>query len=347
MCSPHHERWEQIHRVAKGYLDPELWRSTLRSFVEDDLSFDHIIFQWLGDPSLHPALPTLIADAASTLQQRVNYLRLDTNGILLTPPRIDAILSMCASQPDAPPLLVVFTIDAHTPPTYAAVKGQDALMRVRRHVRYLIRLRRQLGARCRVNLQLQFVIQPGNAQDAGEFLRYWSDLLSCQGGKDWHDEIMFKRLSVGGGAVGQAAADRLYERTIQQAGIRPGHQGAATVLVWERRPWQNDDAHTGTRTACPGLWLTPVIRHDGALMMCCADLGGELALGSLRESSFRELWWGPRATQHRLAHLDGRFEGVCASCGGINWYALPDGAANDTQRRGAELGLTAPGLRTG
>ena len=74
-------------------------------------------------------------------------------------------------------------------------------------------------------------------------------------------------------------------------------------------------------------------------MMCCADLGGELALGSLRESRFRDLWWGPLATKRRLDHLEGRFEGVCASCGGINWYALPDGAARDTRRRGAELGL--------
>ena len=132
MCAPHHERWEQVHRVAKGYLDPHLWRKTLHSFVEDDLHFDHIIFQWLGDPSLHPALPSLISDAARILPGRVGYLRLDTNGILLTPPKIDALLDALADQPDAPPLLVVFTLDAHTAPTYAAVKGQDALPRVRR-----------------------------------------------------------------------------------------------------------------------------------------------------------------------------------------------------------------------
>jgi len=333
MCAPHHERWEQVHRVPKGYLDPHLWRETLHSFVEDNLQLDHIIFQWLGDPSLHPELSTLITDAARLLSGRVDYLRLDTNGILLTPPRIDALLDALAAIPDAPPLLVVFTLDAHTPPTYAAVKGQDALLRVRRHVRHLIRRRRQLGAACRLNLQLQFVIQPGNDHEAGDFLAYWGDLLSCQGGAQWHDEIMFKRLSVGGGAAGQAAADALYERTVRAAGIAPGPRGGAHVLVWEQRPWQNDDAHTGPRTACPGLWLTPVIRHDGGLMMCCADLGGELALGSLREHSFRELWWGPAATKKRRDHLQGTFEGVCASCGGINWYTLTPEATADAENR--------------
>jgi radical SAM protein with 4Fe4S-binding SPASM domain len=321
MCAPHHERWEQVHRVAKGYLDPHLWRETLHSFVEDDLSFDHIIFQWLGDPSLHPELPTLIADAARILTGRVGYLRLDTNAILLTPDRIDALLDALSALPDPPTLLVVFTIDAQTAPTYADVKGRDALPRVRRHVRHLIRRRRQRGAACRVNLQLQFVVQPGNAAEAGPFLTYWSDLLACQGGP-WHDEIMFKRLSVGGGAAGQADADNLYEQTIQAAGITAGAHGAAQVLTWEKRPWQHDDGHAGPRSACPALWLTPVIRHDGQLMMCCADLGGQLALGSLRDKRFKELWWGRQASATREEHLQGKFNGVCESCGGINWYTL-------------------------
>jgi hypothetical protein len=110
--------------------------------------------------------------------------------------------------------------------------------------------------------------------------------------------------------------------------------------VWEDRPWQRDDAHAA-RGACPGLWLTPVVRQDGHLMMCCADLRGELDLGSLAEASFRELWEGPKATAARLAHLAGRFEGVCAGCGGVNWYTLTDAHVRATRERAALLGLAA------
>ena len=331
MCAPHRDSWPQIHGIPKGFLDPDLWHRVLHTFRRDDLSFDHIIFQWLGDPSLHPALPRLITDAAALLgKERVNYLRVDTNGILLTPPRIDALLDAYAALDAPPPLLVVWTLDAHTAPTYAAVKGQDALPRVRQHVRHLLRRRRQLGAaRCPLNLQLQFVVQPGNDHEAGDFLAYWDDLLACQGGDGWHDEILFKRLSVDGGAAGQAAADALYELTVARHHLRPGRlRRAAHVQIWERRPWQQDDHHTAAaRAACPGLWLTPVIRHDGHLLMCCADLHSELILGSLRSHSFRDLWWGPLARQRRREHLDGRFTGVCATCGGINWYDLPEDAA--------------------
>jgi len=339
MCAPHFEGWDTVHGIPKGSLDPDLYERVLDGIVRDGLRFDHVIFQWLGDPSLHPELGRLVASTATRLGDRVGYLRVDTNAIVLTPPRLDALLA-AQVRPSGPPLLVVVTIDAHTPEVYAHVKGRDALERVRRHVRHLVRRRRALGPDCRVNLQVQFVVQPGNGHEVRPFLDYWVDLLSCQGGEAWHDEVLFKRLSVGGGATGQAEADALYEQSLARAGVVAGEQRGVHVCTWEQRPWQEDDGHQGSRTACPGLWLTPVIRHDGTLLMCCADLGSELQLGSLREHGFRELWEGERATRLRLDHLKGRFEGVCAGCGGINWYTTTPDMVASAEARGVELGLS-------
>jgi hypothetical protein len=336
MCAPHHEGWEEVHSVPKGRLDVDLYQRIVDGLVRDNCRFDHIIFQWLGDPSLHPELEQLVRITAQKMGDRVGYLRVDTNAIVLTEKRMAKLLE--ATQ-GAVPLLLVFTLDAHTPSTYETVKGQDALVRVRRHIRSLIRQRKDLGAACTVNIQLQFVVQDENAHEAGAFLAYWSDLLACQGGSAWHDEIMFKRLSVGGGTSGQAAADTLYEQTMQRFGIEPGAYGAVHVQTWSERPWQEDDAHSGDRGACPGLWLTPVVRHDGHLMMCCADLKGELSLGSLDENGFRALWDGVAATRHRMAHLAGRFEGVCAGCGGINWYETTPEMASAARARARVLSL--------
>jgi len=336
MCAPHFEGWETVHGVAKGMLSVGLWEQVVDGLVRDDVHFDHIIFQWLGDPSLHPELPRLIGIAANGLTGRVGYLRLDTNAIRMPPARIDALLDHLPA--DGPPLLIVVTIDAHRADTYTHVKGVDALDRVRRNVRHLVRARSRRQAK--VNLQLQFVVQEGNDRELGPFLRYWSDFLSCQAQGPWHDEVMFKRLSVGGGGPGQAEADERYERAISHAGIRAGRHGRVHVCTWERRPWQQDDAHSDAeRAACPGLWLTPVIRHDGVLLMCCADLHSELVLGDLRAASFQELWRGEKATRLRLEHLAGRFEGVCAGCGGINWYDTTPEMASAARERGRELGL--------
>ena len=62
------------------------------------------------------------------------------------------------------------------------------------------------------------------------------------------------------------------------------------------------------RPACPGLWKTPVIRWDGRLNACCADVDGEIEVGSLHDHSFEELWEGPLMTQYRLWHIQGEFE---------------------------------------
>lgn len=81
------------------------------------------------------------------------------------------------------------------------------------------------------------------------------------------------------------------------------------------------------RGPCPGLWKTPVIRWDGQLMACCADVDGEIPLGNLRDADFDALWFGETMTRYRLLHVEGRFDGMpkCWDCGGIHFYKLePD-----------------------
>ena len=335
MCAPHAEAWPTVHGVAKGLMPLPLYERVLAGLVAGDCHFDHIILQWLGDPSLHPELERMVGLAGEVLGQRVGHVRVDSNAILLNEARLDRML---AAKARAVPLLLVFTIDAATAATYRRVKGREGLERVRRHVRHLLRNRAGAG---RVDVQLQFVVQAGNAHEAGDFLAYWSALADCHESEGGHVEVMFKRLSVGGGAAGQAAADALYERSLREQGIASVQGTGFSVSVWADRPWQADDAHQA-RTACPGAWLTPVVRHDGQLLMCCADLGSELALGSLAEADFRTLWEGERATRLRLDHLAGRFRGVCAACGGVNWYPLPPDAAARTRRRARELDMVEP-----
>ncbi|MGC6507866.1 MAG: radical SAM/SPASM domain-containing protein [Myxococcota bacterium] len=321
MCTPHAKQWPQIHGISKGYLKVDTWRQITEDFHRHHIEFDHIIFQWLGDPSLHPQLPELVEIAVRNIGSQVNYLRIDTNAIRFDRSALDALCAI--SVESSVPLLLVFTLDACTEEVYHVVKGGPHYQRALTNIRYLIRRRKQLGTSAKLNIQLQFVVQEANAHQTIDFLNYWADLLGCQGGM-WHDEIMFKRLSVDGGDVGQAAADALYHSNVIEKGIVAGAYRSVHVSVWNERPWQRDDHHQTHRTACPGLWMTPVIRHDGVLLMCCADLQSELALGDLTDSTFVELWHGPKAEQLRKAHLEGRFEGVCATCGGINWYKLSE-----------------------
>ncbi len=321
MCRPHRDMWSEIHGIPKGFLALDVWETIVQNFVDDKVEFDHMIFQWLGDPLLHPQIDELLQIAQANLSQQVQYFRLDSNMILLDEKRTRKIIDSC--QENSAPLLLVASIDANSKEVYGKVKGKDALSLVRNNIRRFLRLRKKAGQDCPINLQVQFVVQPGNAHETIDFLKYWSDLLHCQGGDHWHDEIMFKRLSVDGGAKGQAAADHLYVQSVQKKGILTKKIGSVNICTWEDRPWQRDDQNQDSRGPCPGLWYTPVIRHDGSLMMCCADLQGELSLGSLQNSRFLDLWNGKKASFKRRQHIKGQFEGVCQHCGGINWYKLP------------------------
>ena len=321
MCVPHFEQWDTIHGIPKGYLDVSLWESIVDGFLRDKLCFDHIIFQWLGDPLVHPHIMELISIAAFKLSRSVQYLRMDTNAILLTTDKIESLCLIASNS--SVPILLVCSVDAHTPEVYKQVKGADKLLLVRKNIQHLLKERARHGSSCLLNIQIQFVVQKENAHESHSFLYYWKHLFDIWGGF-WHDELMFKRLSVGGGAEGQAAADQIYENNIIQSGIVPKKLENLHILCWEQRPWQNDDAHHTPRRACPGLWMTPVIRHDGSLIMCCADLQGENTLGSLRRNTFSQLWFGEKAKKLRQEHLVSKFSGVCQRCGGINWYTLTE-----------------------
>jgi MoaA/NifB/PqqE/SkfB family radical SAM enzyme len=330
MCNPQLHAPGRVHGVPGGFMEPALFRRIFDDLADTDCRFDHVILQWMGDPSLHPRLPELVGVAAARMLGRAQYLRVDTNGVLLDPERIDALLEAWLPSRDLP-LLLVFSLDAVSPETYLRVKGRDELARVQRNIRHLVDRRARLpGEDVRLNLQLQFVLQEGNAHEVGAFVRYWERFLGCrQGGPRGprgYDEIMIKRLSVAAGGTGQAAADRLYERATREQGVRPRRGPPCAVEMWLDRPWEHDDERQeSARGPCPGAWMTPVIRHDGQLTLCCVDVGGRLSLGNLAEHGFRELWEGPAAQRLRFDHIQGHFERhqPCDHCGGIAWYGFP------------------------
>ncbi len=330
MCLPQVDRPGRVHGIPGGFMDIDLSRRIFDDLEASDCRFDHVILQWMGDPALHPQLPELVGIAAARLRGRCQYLRVDTNGVLLDPERIDALVDAWLPSRELP-LLIVFSLDAVSDATYRAVKGADHLARVKRNIRHLVDRRARIpGDDVRLNLQLQFVLQADNAHEVGAFVRYWQRFLACrQGGprgRRGYDEIMVKRLSVAAGGPGQAAADRLYDRATREQGVRPRKGAPCAVEMWEDRPWEHDDeCHQTARGPCPGAWMTPVIRHDGQLTMCCVDVGGHIALGNLAEHGFRDLWEGAQADALRLDHIQGHFDRhePCAHCGGIAWYGFP------------------------
>ncbi len=111
------------------------------------------------------------------------------------------------------------------------------------------------------------------------------------------------------------------------SGKPKGARGSSLLRVLTKREAATAEPPSSNRMPCPGLWKTPVIRHDGELMACCADVDNEIPIGNLRHHAFDELWFGEAMTELRLLHIEGRFEEIpkCWACGGINFYKLEPG----------------------
>lgn len=248
MCHPQQGFRQTLHGdLAKGYIDQSLFRRIVDGIAGSRVCFDHVIFQWLGDPSLHPELFPMLGYALEHIGDRAGYFRIDSNAILFTPDRVEELMTVVDQHPDRT-VLLVFSLDAISRESYRRVKGRDYFDVVMAHVEGLV-ARRAASARrpSNLNFEFQFVLQEANHHEAGRFIEHWDSVCARPGGDAGWNEVMVKRLSVGTGGQQQHEADRLYAATIEQQGIRPFDKPHLHLKLWMERAWQEHDDPVAAR----------------------------------------------------------------------------------------------------
>ncbi len=66
---------------------------------------------------------------------------------------------------------------------------------------------------------------------------------------------------------------------------------------------------------CSRLWFRPVVTWDGYLLPCCFDKDGNYRMGNLYDSSFSDLWNGPKYKLFRNNLLSDRKSiDICSNC---------------------------------
>jgi len=240
MCSPQQGDAPPHGAVPRGDLDLALYEKILAGIAEEGPDFDHLILQWMGEPTLHPGWLTMLETAVATAGHRFGYFRVDTNALRLDEAAARAVCALATAHPGRP-ILLVFSLDAATPETYRAVKGRDAFARATGNVERFLRRRHELVdvTRSPLNAQFQLVVQSGNADEVGAFVDHWDGLLAELNTAGTHDEIMIKRVAIGTGGPAQSAADRRYDRVVAELGLAPGPLRASHLCLWLREPWES------------------------------------------------------------------------------------------------------------
>ncbi len=243
MCTPQVTGTGAVHgALPKGFMRLSLLKKIARDIAQSPVRFDHVIFQWLGEPTLHPDLMEMVTECHRQFRDKCGYFRIDTNGLALGPAQVDALMEVYL-QDRLFPILLVFSLDAVTDATYARVKGapRGTLKRVLEHIDYLLERRASLpDGPVNLNLEFQFVLQAGNAHETRAFMEYWDARLATGNRGVGYNEVMIKRLSVAAGGAGQRLADELYDHTLAAFDIRPYDKPHIHVAVWKDTTWQRD-----------------------------------------------------------------------------------------------------------
>ena len=220
MCSQ--SMRDDAHGGPKNFMAWDTWRRSLQGLadIEDDV---HLCPHWLGEPTIHPQFDKFVEYAFGiNLNNRLfREFKLHTNAVVFPEQRSRLLLRLAnaAGQKEDTFRFIHFSVDAHSPEVYAEVKGADKGLQVRKNIERFLTLRDALNLSW-PRVTLAFVVQPGNAFEARDFLEHWRPRLRDPAlTYDWpsqvRDAIYFRPLNSGD----QEASDRLHAETCRAVGM--------------------------------------------------------------------------------------------------------------------------------
>ena len=139
MCSPQVSGSNKVHGNLKtGFMKLEVFKKIIDSINNDNLYFDHLILQWLGEPTLNPLWLDMFEYAVLNATHNFEYFRIDTNGILLNEKSSDRIIKLV--EKTGKMIIIVFSLDASNEQTYKQIKGVDSFEKVYNNISYLLNI---------------------------------------------------------------------------------------------------------------------------------------------------------------------------------------------------------------
>lgn len=141
-----------------------------------------------GEPLVNPKTIDMIQYACENCGDIVN---LTTNGILLTPPKIDRLLETGIH-------LIDISIDALTKPVYELIRRGGNFERLLGHIFYL--LDRIKTKNLSTKVMISFVVQKENAHESDSFRQFWKPLV---------DSVLIRSLHSATGRVKQSESREL------------------------------------------------------------------------------------------------------------------------------------------
>ncbi|MFO0613616.1 MAG: glycosyltransferase [Polyangiaceae bacterium] len=232
-----------------------------------------------GEPLLNKHLPEMIAHAKGA---GVQVVKVSSNVHFLDGERGRALL---ASGLD----VLILSVDGASQATYATFRRDGDFERVAGAVAWLTSEKRRLGL-AKPRIELQFIAMRHNQHEIPEMRRL---------AREWGvDKLRIKTVGADDPETRDLIpTDRLLSRYDATAS-RPNTRHALCTMPWDHA----------------------VINVDGSVTPCCylrPDMGDAFVMGNVFETTFAEIWRGPKYRAFRRGMLEGRANmPVCDRCRG-------------------------------
>jgi MoaA/NifB/PqqE/SkfB family radical SAM enzyme len=295
--------------------DRDLSFEKFRYIVDQFPALERVVLHGLGEPLLNKALPQMIR----YLKERGTYVLFNSNGILLTARRGQALIDAGLDE-------YRLSMDGATRETYARVRGVDAFEKIWRNVGAFTSMQKKLNA-SKPALSLWFTAMRENlhelpglielASENGVREVYMQRLVYFEQGLAASQQSLFHRAT-----PEELALVSRCERTCRERGILFKAAGAASPLEsierdFGERPW----------SGCRRPYNLTYITSSGNVLSCCfAPFGHKSAreyqeervLGNIFQEPMERIWQGDRYNAFRRAFESDTPAKHCAQCG-INW----------------------------
>jgi radical SAM protein with 4Fe4S-binding SPASM domain len=294
-----------VNKLA-GAMPPELFRQV----VDDVPGLTRLTLQGLGEPLLSPYLPEMIRVAV----ERGVTVGFNSNATLLTARRAAELV---ASRVD----WLHVSLDGASAATYQRIRDGADFGTVVANLAGLVRAKRAAGS-ATPWIRVVFVAMRDNVGELPDLVRLLSDIgvdelrvqnlshsFSDTDPAGRYDDI--RRFTADQALWTGADLDRAEAAFAAARAAAHGH-GLRLRLPRLRTP---EPAPGYAGRGCSWPWEAAYITSAGVVQPCCMVMGDDrVALGSLADHSFPEIWYGPAYRAFRRDLTGAEPPEVCRGC---------------------------------
>lgn len=258
-----------------GMLDKTFFEKTI-----DELS-DHLlylIFYFQGEPYLNPAFLDMVQYASS----KNIYTATSTNAHYLNDDNARRTVESGLDR-------LIISIDGVTQEVYEKYRVGGSVEKVLEGTENIIKWKRKLKSATPHTIFQYLVVRPNEHEIGG---------VKKLAKKMGVDEVAFK--------------------TAQVYDFENGNDLIPTIDKYSRYKKNGDGKwHIKNQLLnhCWKMWHSCVLTWDGKVVPCCFDKDAAHSLGSLKEKSFKDIWFGNAYKEFRKTLLQGRSQiDICNNC---------------------------------